>query len=76
MPIDYGPRPSIRLADTRGEASAFAKLTDEIVMTMRRERPRQPHRWLAGRGIAVHRSTAMKALRGTSWRHLPLDGVA
>lgn len=75
MPIDYGPRPSIRLQDTRGENSRTAKLTEELVCAMRRERPARLREWLRERDVPVCVGTAQKAIRGATWTHLPIDGV-
>jgi hypothetical protein len=71
--IDH-PRHSIRLDDTRGEASRTAKLTNELVLAMRRERPRQLRAWLAERGVVVALETARNAMNGRTWAHLPLSG--
>lgn len=57
----------------RGELNAHAVLTDEIVLDLRRRyRDENFNVSQTAHELGVTRSTLQKAIRGTSWRHLPL----
>lgn len=69
------PRTPIHLDDTRGERSRTAKLTDEVVLAMRRERPTDLAVWLLARGSRASVETARRAMNFRSWTHLPKSGI-
>lgn len=67
----------LKTPDNSGENMGWAKLTDEIVILMRRLY-RKSNRWHKGCGYVdlakrfnVHPVTVLCAVRGYSWKHLP-----
>jgi hypothetical protein len=68
-------RRPIVFVNTAGENSRTAKLTDELVLALRRERPRHLRTWLAERGVSVTLDTARAAMNGRTWHHLPMSGI-
>lgn len=73
--IDHGPRPHARLDPTFGEFSRTSKLTDELVLAMRREQPRNLAAWLTRHGSTASVGTARRAMHFKSWTHLPKSGI-
>lgn len=65
------PRTTIRFAPSFGEHSGTSKLTNDIVLALRRERPENLRSWLAARGVEVSVQTARRAMRRHTWKHLP-----
>jgi hypothetical protein len=68
-------RRPIVFVNTAGENSRTAKLTDELVLALRRERPSRMREWLDERGSKAAVDTARAAMNGRTWTHLPKSGI-
>lgn len=68
-------RRTIVFVNTAGENSRTAKLTDELVLALRCERPKQLRAWLDERGSKAAVDTARAAMNGRTWTHLPKSGI-
>lgn len=64
-------RKVVQLDPTWGEHSRTAKLTEAMVLELRRTRPQSLERWREEQGLQVSLETLRAAMYSRTWRHLP-----